>query len=98
MGVSTFPTGICHSRGTVIAGSATSPVGPAVALEPNLPPFAIRHKGNFFDADRAGKPVVRPDVPAKGAAWSDHPIDRFLFAGMQRAQVSPAAPAEGQGG
>ena len=45
----------------VIAGSATSPVGPAVALEPNLPPFAIRHKGNFFDADRAGKPVVRPD-------------------------------------
>ncbi|HEV7221502.1 MAG TPA: c-type cytochrome domain-containing protein [Pirellulales bacterium] len=38
--------------------------------------------------------VVKPEAPATGAAWSDHPIDRFLFAAMERAQASPAAPAD----
>jgi len=39
---------------------------------------------------------VRPHaVPSvKNAAWSDHPVDRFLLAAMEQRGLAPAAPAD----
>jgi hypothetical protein len=47
--------------GSATTGVIAGPIGGGVVLEPTRPQFAISHKGNFFDASRAGKPVVRPD-------------------------------------
>jgi hypothetical protein len=41
------------------------------------------------------QPVQKPAVPAvKDAAWSEHPVDRFLLAKMEAKNLAPAAPAD----
>src|SRR5262245_7870376 len=41
------------------------------------------------------QPVRTVEVPAvKNAAWSDHPVDRFLLAKLEQAGLQPGAPAE----
>jgi Protein of unknown function (DUF1553)/Protein of unknown function (DUF1549)/Planctomycete cytochrome C len=40
------------------------------------------------------QPVRKPDVPpVKDAAWSKHPIDRFLLAALEKKGLAPAQPA-----
>ena len=36
----------------------------------------------------------RRSARSKDAAWSDHPVDRFLLARLERAGLTPAAPAD----
>ncbi len=41
------------------------------------------------------QPVEKPAVPAvKDAAWSEHPVDRFLLAKLEAKGLAPAAPAD----
>lgn len=41
------------------------------------------------------QPVQKPAVPQpKDAAWSDHPVDRFLLAKLEEKGLTPAAPAD----
>ena len=41
------------------------------------------------------QPVQKPAVPTvKDAAWSEHPVDRFLLAKMEQKGLAPAAPAD----
>jgi hypothetical protein len=41
------------------------------------------------------RPLSAPSVPAvRDAAWSDHPVDRFLLARMEAAGLRPAADAD----
>ena len=41
------------------------------------------------------QPVRQPAVPPpKNAAWSAHPVDRFILAGLERAGLRPAEPAD----
>jgi mono/diheme cytochrome c family protein len=41
------------------------------------------------------QPVRNPPIPeVRNAAWSSHPIDRFLLAKLEQAGLSPAAPAD----
>ncbi len=39
------------------------------------------------------QPVKNPELPPPND-WSDHPIDRFIYQGMKRHDLSPAAPAD----
>ncbi len=41
------------------------------------------------------KPVLNPAAPSvTNAGWSQHPVDRFLLAKMESANLQPAAPAD----
>ena len=41
------------------------------------------------------KPILKPAVPSvANAAWSDHPVDRFLLAKMEERGLAPASPAD----
>ncbi len=41
------------------------------------------------------QPVRRPSLPAvKDAVWAEGPVDRFVLAGLERAGLSPARPAD----
>jgi hypothetical protein len=41
------------------------------------------------------QPVTKPVVPTlKDAAWSEHPVDRFLLAKMEERGLPPASPAD----
>ena len=41
------------------------------------------------------QPARRPEVAeVKDAGWSAHPVDRFLLAGLERAGLTPAEPAD----
>ncbi len=41
------------------------------------------------------QPVRKPEVPqVQDAAWSLQPVDRFLLAGLEKAGLKPAGPAE----
>lgn len=41
------------------------------------------------------KPVRQPEIPRpQGAAWADHPVDRFLLAHLEERGLTPAPPAD----
>ncbi len=41
------------------------------------------------------RPVTRPEPPAvRLEGWSDHPVDRFILARLEREGLEPAAPAD----
>jgi hypothetical protein len=41
------------------------------------------------------QPVSKPALPAvKDGAWSDHPVDRFILAGIEAAKLRPAKQAD----
>ena len=39
------------------------------------------------------QPVRDPAIPTAGNEWSSHPVDRFVWGGMQQHGLSPAEPA-----
>lgn len=51
-------------------------------------------QGAVYEPHWAFAPVQRPKVPVAGADWSADPIDRFVFARMAEAGLTPNAPEE----
>jgi hypothetical protein len=66
------------------------------------PPAESAAAASTWDATLAARrtwwsfqPVTKPAVPTpKNAAWSRHPVDRFLLAKMEERGLQPASPAD----
>jgi hypothetical protein len=71
------------------------------APDPREVPAAVATNTTWNDMLRTRRswwslqPVRQVAVPAvKNAAWSEHPVDRFLLAKLEEAGLSPAPPAD----
>ncbi len=49
-------------------------------------------QGAEYQPHWAFAPIKRPDVPDSGKEWSEHPVDRFVFARMAESGLQPNAP------
>ncbi|MCA8978020.1 MAG: DUF1549 domain-containing protein, partial [Planctomycetes bacterium] len=83
--------------------TATDPeerMPPAHAQKPDLSPRELELVATWIDAGAAYEdhwafvPPVRPEVPSDGEPWARNPIDRFLFAELQRRGLQPSPEAD----
>ena len=84
----------------VTAADPDERMPPAHAQKPQLTPQQVElvttwiAAGAAYEEHWSFRPPTRPPVPTTGAAWARGPLDRFLFAELERHGLQPSAEAD----